>query len=276
MKEARVGSNQPFIADDEAPKVAQPGKRPFYDPSAAVPSQLAAILMGGVLMVPPRGDEGFNPPVSQAGAQRITVIATVRDQALGPLAGPPSFARPADGDRIEGRFEECNFGRGRRVQGCSQRSTRAIDQNHPLCTLAPLGLPDFGPPFFAGTKLPSTKHSSQRSFCWSLSWARKARQSLRSTPVSSQVLSRRQQVLGLPYRRGRSLHWAPVHRIQRIPSKQRRSSTRGRPPRADIFNSGRWTRMASHCGFVSPRHAMSCLLLLPGNSWPYVTLTSRF
>jgi hypothetical protein len=62
---------------------------------------------------------------------------------------------------------------------------------------------------------------------------------LSSTPVSSHCLSRRQQVLGLPYRRGNSLHWAPVQRIQRMPSTQRRSSTRGRPPRRDTLGWGR-------------------------------------
>jgi hypothetical protein len=62
---------------------------------------------------------------------------------------------------------------------------------------------------------------------------------LSSTPVSSHCLSRRQQVLGLPYRRGHSLHWAPVQRIQRMPSTQRRSSTRGRPPRRDTLGWGR-------------------------------------
>jgi hypothetical protein len=238
MKEACVGSHQPLIAGDEAPNVAPPGARPLDDPSAAVPSPLAAVLMSGMLMGPPRGDDGLNPPVRQAGTQRTTVIATVREQALGPLAAPPGFARPSDGERIEGRFEGCNFCRGRRVQGCSPRGTRAIDQQQPLGPLVPLGLPDCGPPVFAGTKLPPTKHSSQRSFCWPLRWARKARQRLNSTPVSSQVLSRRQQVLGQPNRRGSSLHWAPVHRVQRMPSRQRRSSTRGRPPRADIFASG--------------------------------------
>jgi hypothetical protein len=218
MQEARVGSHQPFMADDEAPKVAQPGTRSLDDPSAAVPSRLPAILMGGVLMLPPCGHEGCNPPVSQAGAPRMTVIATVRDQVLGPLAGPPSFARPADGDRLEGHFEACHVRRGRRVHVGSQRRSRAINQHHPLGPLIPLGLPDVGPPCFAGTKLPSPKHSSQRRCCRSWNWARKARQSLKSTPVSSPALSRRPQGLGRPYRRGRSRHWAPVHR------------TRGDPP----------------------------------------------
>jgi hypothetical protein len=128
----------------------------------------------------------------------------------------------------------------------------------------------------AGMKLPSAKHSSQRNFCWSLSWARKARPSFRSTPVSSHRLSRRQQVLGLPYRRGSSLHCAPVQRIQRMPSRQRRSSMRGRPPRGDTFGWGRWTWIASHCCFVSPRHAMFGLLLLLGYSRRYDTPTGRF
>jgi hypothetical protein len=95
-----------------------------------------------------------------------------------------------------------------------------------------------------------------------LSWAKKARQSFSSTPVSSQCLSRRQQVAGLPYWRGTSLHGAPVQRIQRTPSKQRRSSTRGRPPREEPWGWGRWTRIASHWAFVNRRHAMSRLPFL--------------
>jgi hypothetical protein len=50
-----------------------------------------------------------------------------------------------------------------------------------------------------------------------LSWARKARQSSSRTPVSSHSLSRRQQVLGLPYRRGSSLQGAPVDALKTLP-----------------------------------------------------------
>jgi hypothetical protein len=276
MEETGIGREQPLIAHDEAPKVPQPGKGPLDDPPPPIAPQLAPILMGGALMVAPGGDDRLNALPSQARPQRVAIIAAIRDQVVRPLAGASRLPRAADRDGVKGLLEERDLRRGRRVQVCSQRSTRAIDQNHPLRALAPLGGADFGPPFFAGTKLPSTKHSSQRSFCRSLSWARKARQSLRSTPRSSQCLSLRQQVLGLPYRRGNSLHWAPVHKIQRMPSKQRRSSTRGRPPRGDTFGSGRWTRMASHCCCVRSRHAMSCLLLLLDNSWRYDTPTRRF
>jgi hypothetical protein len=276
MKEPSIGCDQSLIAHDEAPKVSQPGKRPRNDPPPAIPPQLPPILMGRVLVVPPCRDNRVDTPPRQTCPQRVAIVAAIRNQAVGPLAGAPRLPQPPDGDRVEGALEEGDLRRGRRVQVCSQRSTRAIDQNQPLCTLPAFRVPDFGPPFFAGTKLPSAKHSSQRSLSWSLSWAKKARQSVSNAPLSSQALSRRQHVLELPYRRGSSLHWAPVHRIHKTPSKQRRSSTRGRPPRRETLGWGRWTRLACHCSLVRPRHAMCCLPVLLGNSWRYHTLIARF
>jgi hypothetical protein len=276
MKEARIGRDQAFIPYDQATKMAEPRERALDDPPPPISAQLPAVLMRGVLVVAASRDDRLDTPTGQPSPQRIAVIAPIRDQSLGALAGPSRLAGAPNRDRVEGRFKKGDFRRGRRVQVCSQRSTRAIDQNHPLRALAPLGFPDLRSPFFAGMKLPSAKHSSQRSFCWSLSWAKKARQRWSSTPVSSHSLSRRQQVLGLPYRRGSSLHWAPVQRIQRMPSKQRRSSRRGRPPRGDTCGCGRWTRIAFHCCEVRPRHAMCCLLFLLGNSWRHDTPTGRF
>jgi hypothetical protein len=258
MEEARIGRDQPFVAHDEAPKVPQPGKRPLDDPPPPIPPQLAPILMGGTLMVAPGGDNRLNAPPRQASPQRVAIVTPIRNQALGPLARPPRLARAPDHNGVERLFEEGDFRRGSRLQVCSQRSTRAIDQNHPLCVLPALRLADFGSPFFAGIKLPSAKHSSHRIFCWSLSWAKKARQSLSSTPVSSHCLSRRQQVEGLPCRRGSSLHWAPVQRTQRMPSKQRRSSTRGRPPRGETLTWGQMDadRFPLLCGQFSPCHGL--------------------
>jgi hypothetical protein len=276
MKEACIGHNQPFIADDQAAEMAEPREGALHDPPPPVAPQLAAVLGRGPLMVGTGGNDRLDASASQSGSQRIAVIAPTGNQALRPFAWASGLSRAPNRDGVERPFEKRHFRRGRRLQVCSQRSTRAIDQNHPLCTLAAFRLPDLGPPFLAGMKLPSTKHSSQRIFWWSLSWATKARQSLRSMPLSSHCLSRRQQVLGLPYRRGSSLHWAPVQRIQRIPSKQRRSSTRGRPPWADRVGSGRCTRIASHCCLVSPRHAMARLLFFLGDSWRYDTSNPRF
>jgi hypothetical protein len=267
MKEARVGCDEPLIAHHQTAEMAEPRERALDNPPPAIAPQFPAVLMRRMRVIPSRGDDGLNAPSGQPGTQGVAVIAPIGDQTLGPLPGPPGFARPPDRDRVERLFEEGDLRRGSRFQVCSQRSTRAIDQNHPLRALAPLGRPDLGAPFFAETKLPSAKHSSQRSFCWSLSWAKKARQSASNTPRSSHCLSRRQHVLGLPYRRGSSLHCAPVQRIQRMPSKQRRSATRGRPPRGDNFGGGRWTRMAAHCSLVRPRHAMLRPPCLLGDSW---------
>jgi hypothetical protein len=50
-------------------------------------------------------------------------------------------------DRCKRRLEELDLGGRRRVQVYSHRSTLAIDQNHPLRPLAPLGFPDAEPPF---------------------------------------------------------------------------------------------------------------------------------
>jgi hypothetical protein len=276
MKEPGIGRDQPLIAHDEAPKMSHPGKGPFDNPSPSIAAQLPTVLMGRPLVAAPRRDNRLNASPDQSSPQGIAVIPPIGDQPLGPLTWPPRLPGPPDSNRVERLFEESNLRRGRRVQVCSPRSTRAIDQNHPLCTLAPLGFPDLGPPFLAGMKEPSAKHSSQRSFSWSLRGAKNARQSFKSTPVSSHCFSRRQHVLGLPYLRGSSLHWAPVQSIHRMPSKQRRSATRGRPPRGDNFRWGRWTRMLCHCSLLRPRHAMFCLHVLLGNSWHYDTLIARF
>jgi hypothetical protein len=267
MKETCIDRDEVFVADHKAPKVPQPGERALDNPPPPIPPQLAPILMGRSLVVATRGDDRLDAPTGQPSTQRVAVIAAIGNQAVRPLARAPRLARPADRDGVEGRFEERDFRRRCRVQVCSQRSTRAIDQNHPLRALAPLGRADLEPPFFAGAKLPSAKHSSQRSLSRSLSSARKARQSFSSTPLSSQALSRRQQVLGLLYRRGSSLQGAPVHKIHRIPSKQRRSATGGCPPFGRGFGGGKCTRIASHWVWVNLRHAMDRLLFsfaMPG------------
>jgi hypothetical protein len=150
MKEASIGGDESLIAHNQTAEMAKPGERPFHDPPPTIPPQLAPILMRRPLVVAAGRDNGLNPPAGQAGPQGIAVVAPSRNQAVRPLAGPSGLAWPPDGDRVERLLEEGNLRRGRRGQVCSQRSTRAIDQNHPLCALAPLGRADFGPPCSPG------------------------------------------------------------------------------------------------------------------------------
>jgi hypothetical protein len=276
MKEACIGGDQTFVADDEASTVPHPGQRPVDDPSSAITAQRPPLLMGRLLGVPPRRDERCNPPLSQAGAQGVAGIAAIRKQALGSLAGPSRCARAADRERLEGLLKAGDFRLGGRLQVGSQRRTRAIDQHQPLGPLATWRVPACGPPWFAGTQRPSTTHASQRSCSWSWRWAKQARQRLRKMPRAAQCLSRRQQGLARPYRRGHARYWQPVHRIHTIPATQRRASPRGRPPPGAVLGGGRWTRRASHGCWVSFRHAMVCPPVVLGNTWPYHTPTHRF
>ncbi|MEM2002464.1 MAG: hypothetical protein QXT77_07465 [Candidatus Methanomethylicaceae archaeon] len=55
---------------------------------------------------------------------------------------------------------------------------------------------------------------------------------------------------------GSSLQGAPVHRIQRIPSKHRLSSTLGLPPFGLGLYGGRWPLTFSYCSSVNFRHLM--------------------
>jgi hypothetical protein len=67
MNETGIGRDQTLIADDQAAKVPQPGKRAFHDPPPPVSSQLAPVLMGRSLVIPSRRDDGLNAPPSQPG-----------------------------------------------------------------------------------------------------------------------------------------------------------------------------------------------------------------
>ena len=74
-----------------------------------------------------RGDDRLDASTGPPSAPGMAVIAPIRHQALGALAGSTGLAGVADGARVEGLLEEGDCCRGRRVQVCVQRSPRAID-----------------------------------------------------------------------------------------------------------------------------------------------------
>jgi hypothetical protein len=160
----------------------------------------------------------------------------------------------SDGYLIESGLEERYFARGRRVHVNSERSTRAIDQNHKLRSFSPLGFADFRPPFFAGTNVPSAKHSSHLIRSRSFNSDRNALQSLRRVPSLHHLLSLLQTAEELPYLGGSSLQGAPVQRIHNIPSKHFLLSAGGRPPLLDTRGLLRFGSTLAHCSSVSLRH----------------------
>lgn len=256
MNEARKCFDQPLVSHVKPAEVLEPCICSLDDPAPSISPEPSAILVRSPLVVAPRRIDGLDPPCRKPLPKRIRIVGPIEHKAFGPAARPSAMTRPRYRHSGQHRLQQRYLRRGRRFQGNSERSTLAIDQNHKLCALAPLGLADFWAPFFAETKVPSAKHSSQRICSLSESCARKARQRPSSVPSSSHRLSLRQQVLGLAYRpfRGNSLQGAPVQSTQRIPSNTLLSLAQGLPPFRPFFNLGRCGFTFSHCLSVSPRH----------------------
>ena len=235
------------MTDQQATAPAQPGECALDDPATTVAAELAPVLMGRVRMVRQCRDDRFDAACVQPRPQPVAVVTPIQDQSLRLRTRPAGSMGTSHLDCGKRLLDELLLARTGRVQVCSQRSTRAIDQKHPLRTLAALGLADSGAPFFAGAKLPSPKHSSQRTLSASFRSARNARHSASSVPSSSHWRSLRQHVVGLPYSRGSTFHGAPVHNTQRMPSKLLRESAGGRPPRGFRLRRGKCGAIRAHC-----------------------------
>ena len=236
-----------LVPDNQASKIAYPGKGALDFPPFPVTPEFSAVLRLGFTSVFPMRRNQINFNAFQPLAQRVTVIASVSNQPLRSLFRPPS-SLPRHFDCFQGRFGQRYFRRRCRGKGASQRNTFAVDHHHPLCAFALFGFPDAGAPFFAGAKLPSMKASSQSSAPFSSSMERNLRQTSSQTPCSSHSRKRRQHVEGLGYRSGKSCHRAPVRKIHKMPSKTSRLSAGGRPPLGFLrgfgssgFNSFHWS-----------------------------------
>jgi len=90
--------------------------------------------------------------------------------------------------KIQRCFGQFYFRWGGLLHVYSEWSTCAIGQYHKLCSLAAFSLPDHWSPFFARTNIPSMKHSSHFTFCWSESWFKKALHKFSKTSFSAQTV----------------------------------------------------------------------------------------
>jgi hypothetical protein len=256
MEEAGVSLNQPLVTYYESAELTQPSEGALNYPPPPVPTQLAPILISGSLIATSGWDDWLDTTPFECLAKWVGVITPIRYEPLRALARSPRSVSAPHCYSPECVPQQLHPRWGCRVQVRSQRSARAINQNHPLRALAAFGFADSRAPFLAGAKLPSAKHSSQRTLSRSLSCAKKARHISSSAPLCSHSRSLRQQVEGLPYCLGSSPHCAPVHRTHKIPSKQRRSSARGLPPLGLGLYRGRCGPISSHCSSVNPLHAI--------------------
>ena len=84
MKEAALRREQAIIPDGQPPEVAEPPDRALGNPAPPIAAQAAPVLIGGLRVVRARGNDGLNAPALEKAPDRVAVVATVGDQALGP------------------------------------------------------------------------------------------------------------------------------------------------------------------------------------------------
>src|SRR5271154_3053632 len=235
-----------FITNDQTAEVEQPGKEPFDFPPLAVAAQRPAIL-GGHTPVGFIGRNHFCPELlQQLFIQPVAVVRLVPDQAFGHVGHDSFFQRGLDQFHLSRRSAFCPQG---------ERKTMAVCNAHDLGALAFLGLPDLSPPFLAGTKVPSTKHSfkSNPPASWRCCASVTSRFSI--TPDLTQFWKRRCAVWYGPYRGGKSCQGAPVRRIHKTPLRILRRSLHGRPrPSSRTGSSGKMVATIFHCSSVKPIH----------------------
>jgi len=232
------------MTNQQAAELSEPSIGSFHNPAAKIAPQFASVFVSPFLVVLPVRHNQIDATHLQSPTQRIGIIASICNHALGLL--PWAALRSRDADFGECGFRKRNFCRRGTFKPNSQRKTLTVDQYHPLRSLATLGFTNCGAPFFAGAKLPSRKVSSHLSRPSSSSAPSSARHASSQTPPSSHCLSRRQQVAGEGNSSGRNRHAAPVCRIHKMPSKHARFGADGRP-RLSLLGLGFGSKGSTNC-----------------------------
>ena len=218
--------------------VTKPSEGSFDFPTSSVTSQWAPILPRMLSPSFSVRTYQFNAFCFQPFPQWIGIGRLVINQALHLLFRMPCVFS-GHRNTVNNLLNQRHLGWRGRVQVVSQRNTFAVDHHHPLCSLSLLGWADAEPPFLAGAKLPSAKHSDHSSICFLSSSPRKERHALSHTSCPSHSRNLRQHVVGEGKLSGRSFHRAPLRRTHRIPSKTSRLGMGFGPPRADALGGGK-------------------------------------
>src|SRR5215831_617042 len=225
-------------------EVVKPSEQTFHFPTPLEATQLPAIL--GLVLRPTvlfvgRNDLGTEL-IEHLLVQPVAVVGLVANQTLGHIGHKTSFHR---------RRHQLHFSRASTLCAYGDRKTVAVRNRHEFAALPPLSFSHAEPPFFAGTKVPSMKHSRRSIPPRSLrSWAT-ANSTSSSTLERTQFWNRRCTVWYGPYCGGRSCQRAPVRKIHRTPLSTVRRSLQGRPRRsARTRSGGKMVSTICHCSFV--------------------------
>src|SRR5512140_1326183 len=139
-----------FVAHNQSAEVEEPGEQALDFPTAHVTPQGSTILRADASVFSVGRNQFGAEVLPQGLVQTITVIRLVSNQAFRHFGHHPRFQR---------RFHQLHFRRRSAFCPQGERKTMAVGNAHDLGALAPLGFPNQAPPFLAGTKVPSTKHS---------------------------------------------------------------------------------------------------------------------
>src|SRR3569623_2758824 len=227
-----------LVASDQAAKVLQPADRAFDDPALSVATQGATILCGRADSPAAMWTDELDVACAKPFSHGITVGSAIVHESIGNVA--------RDG-AIEQRLDQIHFGHTRTFDIYAERKPAAIDQEHELGALAALRRTNEIAPFFAEANVPSAEPCRQSiPPCWSSLWTSR-RQAFSQTPEADQVMKRRQQVTYEGNVRGRSFQRAPLRSTHKMPSRQRRGSCLGRPPRGSGAGSDSKSEISRHC-----------------------------
>ena len=145
-----------FPANDDATKIMQPGKQTLDFPTSPIAAQDATILRGfptarGIM----RCDQLHTEALANLRVQRVAVVSTVADQALGSLGEEAS---------LNGGLDELGFMRRSAGHVHGERKTMAVADRHDFAAFAAASRADSRAPFFAELKLASMNDSLRSSF----------------------------------------------------------------------------------------------------------------
>src|SRR5580698_7835893 len=235
-----------LVTDHQSAKVEEPGKEPLDFVTSHITAQGAAVLSRHAPVDLIRCDYFRAVLLPQLFIQPVAVVGLVANQALRHFGHNPRFQCGDDQFHFSRRSAFCPQG---------ERKTMAVCKAHDLGTLAPLGLPDLSPPFLAGTKVPSTKHSFKSNPPASWRCCASVTNRFSITPDFTQFWKRRCAVWCGPYRGGKSCQGAPVRRIHKAPLSTVRRSLHGRPrPSSRTGSSGKMVSTIFHCSSVRSIH----------------------
>lgn len=239
-----------FPANDGSSKVVQPTDGPFDDPTAFVAAELSPVLQW-------RADPRLSVWADQVDSvsleppsQAIAVGRFVVDQSLG-LSLPQNSI-------VNQRFNQNRFVSIGRLGLNREWKPLGIHHEHDFRAFAATCRSNLFAPFFADENVPSA-NVSEKSICsFSSSFMTSRKNACSSSPASVQVLSRKWQVDFEGKVFGKSFQRAPVRNTQRIPSRQSRGCTWGRPPSLAGGSHGNRSAINSHCLSVNS-HSESIL-----------------